>query len=261
MLHAGARSASLDEVMSVRTPPPTDTHYPIPHARLIESVTLGLEGVGLTIDETDFGLWGDDGEMMVGVISLRTTQPDNLIGMSADYRTVLGVRNAHNKRFAAGLACGHFVFVCDNLAMSGDIVVFRKHTKNILNDLDRLLFDAIGGLREAKINQDRRIANYKNTDLTDQMVHDILIRAVDAQIMANAKIPAVLKEWREPRHEAFEDRTAWSLLNGFTEVFKDANALTLPPKTTRLHGLLDVVAEVGTATFTDDGIPAEAIAA
>ncbi len=244
MLHAGGQRVTLEDIIAVSTPPPTETHYPIPHTTLINSVTENLQEIGLEVDETDWGLWGDEGEMMCGVMSLKTTDPNEpTLNGKRDYRTVLGVRNAHNKKFSAGLACGHYVFVCDNLAMSGDIVVFRKHTRFILRDLDRLLFDALGQLREAKVAQDRRISNYKETDLTETMVHDILIRAVDAQIMANSKIPKVLQEWREPKYEDFEERNAWSLLNSFTEVFKDANALTLPPKTTRLHGLLDMVVE------------------
>jgi hypothetical protein len=61
--------------------------------------------------------------------------------------------------------------------------------------------------------------------------------------MANATLPKVLKQWRDPQYEDFEDRTAWSLMNGFTEVFKDTNAMTLPQRSTRLHGLLDMVVE------------------
>jgi hypothetical protein len=48
----------------------------------------------------------------------------------------------------------------------------------------------------------------------------------------------VLKEWRKPQHAEFEPRTAWSLFNSFTEVFK-GQLRGLPAKTERLHGLLD----------------------
>ena len=34
-------------------------------------------------------------------------------------------------------------------------------------------------------------------------------------------MPALIKEWREPRYEAFQPRTAWSLLNCYTTVLKD----------------------------------------
>jgi len=48
----------------------------------------------------------------------------------------------------------------------------------------------------------------------------------------------VLHEWRKPRHEAFESRNIWSLLNAFTEVLK-GNLIELPRRTEALTGLLD----------------------
>ena len=50
----------------------------------------------------------------------------------------------------------------------------------------------------------------------------------------------VLREWCEPRHDAFEGRNVWSLFNPFTESLKDGNLAELPKRTEALHGLLDM---------------------
>ncbi len=55
----------------------------------------------------------------------------------------------------------------------------------------------------------------------------------------NRLIPAVLHEWREPRHEEFERRNVWSLFNSFTEDLKEESLSELPRRTEALHGLLD----------------------
>ena len=34
-------------------------------------------------------------------------------------------------------------------------------------------------------------------------------------------LPVVIQQWRQPNHPEFRERTAWSLLNAFTEVLKD----------------------------------------
>jgi hypothetical protein len=52
-------------------------------------------------------------------------------------------------------------------------------------------------------------------------------------------IPAVLHEWREPRHDAFEARNVWSLFNSVTEALKEGNLNELPKSTEALHGLPD----------------------
>jgi hypothetical protein len=62
----------------------------------------------------------------------------------------------------------------------------------------------------------------------------------DVGVCADSYIPDVLKEWREPRHEAFESRNVWSLFNAFTETLKQALLAELPKRTLALHGLLDV---------------------
>ena len=49
----------------------------------------------------------------------------------------------------------------------------------------------------------------------------------------------VLGDWRKPRHEDFEPRTAWSLFNCFTETMKGLSIFNLAPRTQALHGLLD----------------------
>ena len=51
---------------------------------------------------------------------------------------------------------------------------------------------------------------------------------------------AVLPEWRQARHEAFQPRNVWSLFNAFTESLKEGNLAELPKRTEALHGLLDI---------------------
>ena len=51
------------------------------------------------------------------------------------------------------------------------------------------------------------------------------------------RVPKVLGDWRKPRHEAFEPRTAWSLFNCFTETMKEVSLFNLAPRTQALHGV------------------------
>jgi hypothetical protein len=69
---------------------------------------------------------------------------------------------------------------------------------------------------------------------------ETLSRAITRSVDVNRLIPAVLHEWREPRHREFQERDVWSLFNSFTEALKDGNLAELPKRTEALHGLLDV---------------------
>jgi hypothetical protein len=238
ILHAGAHSATEVEVHTVPTPESTETWTPVPHGRLLATVQRAVESSGLRVIRKEFGLF-NEGARMFSVWALQN-------GINAsDYQLTIGIRNSHDKSFSAGLAVGSRVFVCDNLSFSGEVTIARKHTRWINRDLDRLVAEAVGRVGDLRRFQDLRIEAYKARRLSDAKVHDLVIRSVDADVMANSYIAKVLGEYREPQHEDFRPRNAWSLFNAYTEVFKGTNPLDLSARTTRLHGLLDMVAGVG----------------
>lgn len=248
MLHCGASAATRDEVFDAATPDATETHYPLPHGDLIEVIETHVKASGFEIATQEYGLW-KEGARMFGVWGLTNGQASE----HEDFQLVMGVRNSHDKAFSAGMAVGSRVFVCDNLAFSAEIVIARKHTRFIARDLDRMVAEAAGRISQARISQAQRIEAYKATVLEDWQVHDLLIRAVDAKVMANSYIAKVLEQWRDSAHREFDERTAWSLFNGFTEVFKQTNPLDLTPRSVRLHGLMDMLTDAfGTDAATPD---------
>ncbi len=232
ILHCGAESARLEDVASIPTPMPTETWTPIPHLQLITTVQKTLSATNLIIGNQAHSLT-HDGLRYFGLMEIHARKS------SDDYCWVLGLRNSHDKTFPAGIVAGASVFVCDNLSFSGEIKFARKHTRFILRDLPQLVERSIGLLLSKWHDQDKRIAAYKETSLRDTEAHDLVIRATDVGVCSNRLIPTVLHEWREPRHDAFEERNVWSLFNAFSESLK-GNLPELPKRTEALHGLLDI---------------------
>jgi hypothetical protein len=235
-LHCGGNEVTRDEVQSTETPSPTKTWQPIPHIELIEEVEAALKLNNLEIGNVAHAL-SHEGKRYFGLMEIKGHEVT-----ADDYSHVVGLRNSHNKTFPVGLVAGATVFVCDNLSFAGEIRVTRKHTRFIRRDLVTLVQGSIGKLMNAWHEQGQRIVRYKEHELTDEQVHDLAIRSVDVGVLPNRKLPDLLREWREPRYEEFQPRTAWSLFNGYTEVLK-GNLTELPRRTERLHGLLD--SEVG----------------
>ena len=231
LLHCGARAVERQAVISVPTPPPTESWTPIPHIELVSHIETTIRSNGLTVGTQAHSLT-HDGMRYFGLMEIRRQQPDH------DYCWVLGLRNSHDKTFPAGIVAGSSVFCCDNLAFSGEVKLARKHTRHIIRDLPHLVQAAVGRLMDRWTHQDDRIANYKLTDLDDSTAHDLVVRAFDVGVCCNRHIPSVLKEWREPLHVAFQERNVWSLFNAFTETLK-GNLIELPRRTEALHGLLD----------------------
>jgi len=132
------------------------------------------------------------------------------------------------------------VFVFDNLNFSGEVKFGRKQTVHINRDLPQLVERSISQLMNKWHHQDKRIEAYKEHEVSDEAAHDLVIRSVDVDVCANSYIPDVLHEWRNPRHQAFQQRNVWCLFNCFTEALKQGSLAELPKRTEALHELLDV---------------------
>lgn len=239
ILHCGAQAATIEQVAAVATPEATETWQPVPHIRLIQGVQAALGLAGFAVQTAEFGLW-KDGARFFSVMSLTNGHNDS------EYGLAIGVRNSHDRYCSAGLCVGSRVFCCDNLAFSSEVTVLRKHTSRILQDIDRLVATACGRISEHRVLQEQRINAYREFALDETVVHDLLVRSIDAKVIPNADLPKVLTEWRMKgeRHPEFAARNAWSLFNAYTEVAKGGNVMALAGRTQRLHGLLDIATGV-----------------
>lgn len=239
-LHAGARSASRDQVAAVPTPARTASWVPIPHGRLLAGVQESLARAGLSVVSEAHGLTRDGGRYF-GLLQVANGHT------SDDFGIVVGLRNSHDKSFPAGLVLGARVFVCDNLSFSGEVKLARKHTAHVERDLPQLIDAAVGRLGDLRRSQEKRFLAYKDHELSDAAAHDLIVRSLDARVLPVTRLPGVLAEWRSPRHTEFrEGRTAWRLFNAFTECLK-GNLGALPRRTQALHGLLDAACGLAAA--------------
>lgn len=232
-LHAGSYRVGRGALARVATPDATESWRPIPHATLVESVARTLARSHLHVVSEAHGL-ACDGNRYFGLLQLEDGPHPK------DYAPVIGLRNSHDKSFPAGLVVGSGVFVCDNLAFFGEVVLARKHTTGIYAALPALIDAAVEHLAEVRRDQDARIAAYKETIFTDAQTHDFVIRSVDEGIVPVTRVPAVLREWRTPRHQEFaQSKNAWRLFNAYTEVLKSSSLFKRPRQTQPLHAMLD----------------------
>ena len=71
--------------------------------------------------------------------------------VETSYRYVMGIRNSNNMKFAAGLSIGIAPIVCDNLMFTGEVVIARKHTTNIVGDITSMIGSSLDKLLEGGI--------------------------------------------------------------------------------------------------------------
>ena len=232
ILHCGAAEVPRKTLAAVPTPNPTATWRPIPHEEFVSRVEWELPRYGLDIVQEAHALTYD-GSRYFGLVQVAHEGLEH-----SDYSLVIGLRNSHDKSLRAGLVAGAQVLICDNLSFAGEICLARRHTPNIMRDLPSLVGDALGRLLVMFRTQDQRVERYRATPLDDADAHDLTIKALDSGVVCASRIPALLQEWREPRHREFEPRTVWSYFNAATETLKGALHL-LPKRSQALYQLCD----------------------
>jgi len=108
------RTISREELALVPTPSATNTHRPVPHHEVIGALieTLGFRHIGVVHDEYAVS---PDGMKMFGALDLATEMNG--------CRFSIGVRNSHDKTMRLAMTVGYRVFVCSNMAFSGDFTL------------------------------------------------------------------------------------------------------------------------------------------
>lgn len=214
VVHAGGFEATEEQLLAVPVPAGTRHYKPVAHVELLNHVRGALEPAGLTLKREQFAL-AHKGSQMFAVLDVQNGHN------ASDYSLTIGLRNSYDKSLAVGLCAGSRVFVCDNLAFNGEVKFTRKHTRGVWEELPELvsglLGETVGPYAE---RQEIDINRMKEYELSGKEVDHWLMEAFRNRVIPAGDIPDVLHNWTEPPHPEFQDRTAWSLFNAFTEAFK-----------------------------------------
>ncbi len=211
--HCGTHKVTRDALMQIPIPERTRTHQPLAHFEIIEVLEEALSYRYLKIVRDEYAV-SQDGMKMFGVMDLNSEFNGG--------RFSIGVRNSNDKSMRLALTAGVRVFVCDNMAFSGDFTpLLHKHTRNLeLRDSISIAVDRIHrGFEPFK----RQIKAMREQLLSEDEVRLIIYQAfLDRTVKGIPKflMPLVHEHYFRPQHEAFTPRNLWSLSNAFTSAFK-----------------------------------------
>ena len=158
---------------------------------------------------------------------------------SSERKLVLGLRNSHDKTFAAAICIGNKMIVCENLCFSSDVKLARRHTVNIIRDIPRVLSEAIGRIAGHWADMMQRITAYTETILNFQDVCHLTTLLAESKALPARDIFNVTQEWISPRHEEFNTPTLWNLYNAVTENLKGSDLTKLPARTMVMQSIFD----------------------
>lgn len=214
LVHAGASRVGRQDLRELPTPAATETHKPIPHAELVESIIESLSYRQLQVVRDEYAVT-PDGMRLFGFIQVNVEE--NGIQLA------IGVRNSHDKSFSLGLVAGYRVFVCDNLAFHGAFAAItrKKHTKNV--DLVEVVGLGVDRVQRHFQKTLLDVNAWRGFELSDVRAKSIIY---DAFIGHGVDCPqhlgkVVHRNYFAPNLPDFEPRNMWSLSNAFTGAFKE----------------------------------------
>jgi Domain of unknown function (DUF932) len=231
LVHRGGQIVTRDDLALVPVPKATDSYVPMPHNNLAETLlTIGKDILkGFTLAYEQYAL-AREGQQMFGVLAFRND--DTELGLS------IGFRNSYDKSMAIGIAIGAQVFVCDNLALTGDITIMRKHTANVWTSLEDI---AISTLYRSQQNF-RKIVEDSETLKGRMIDNNEAFKMIGLMfghgILTPRQLPVIKKEWLTPSYDDFRPRTMWSFYNACTEALKSCPPLVIMEKHISLHTMI-----------------------
>lgn len=225
--HCGAQVVTLKELEAIPAPKALGPrHYPVSHKDLVEATRYELEKVGLEPYKEQYAV-SNEGAKLFATWDLAPTEEKGLVLIperaKSERGLAFGFRHGNDRSLAIEMVCGSRVFVCDNMAFSGDsVILHRMHTKNVhlRDEVGRGITRMLDGYTNFEANIDR----IENTKLTDEQAKALLI---DAFMKIKVLAPKYLRptfEWYFRNFEQAPDcapRSAYGLLNAFTRTLKD----------------------------------------
>jgi hypothetical protein len=141
-----------------------------------------------------------DGMKMFGVLDLETEMHGA--------RFSIGLRNSHDKTMRLALTCGYRVFVCSNMAFSGDFTpVLAKHSKS-LNLVDSISV-GVDRMQRNFAPMQKQVESWQGMELSNVSAKMIVYEAF---IESELEVPKHLARrvhdlYFEPQYEEFRPRT------------------------------------------------------
>ena len=211
LVHAGAHRVTRGALSLLDVPPATDTFQPVPHDRLIDEIEQSLAFRHISIVRDDYAL-SPDGMKLFALLEV-SSEADGV-------RFAIGLRNANDKSMRLAMVAGYRVFVCDNMALSGEFKpLLAKHTRGF--DLIEAISLGVDRIQRG-FEPLRQAIDFKRTHrLIPTEAQALIYRAFMVQRLPMKLMKAVHREFFvEPSYEEFEPQTLWALENAFTTSFK-----------------------------------------
>ena len=230
----GSRFITKDELSLLEVPAKTESYTPVPHNQLVETIEMISKDMlsGYSLVKSQY-LIAREGQRLFAVVVFGR-EGDSELGLT------VGFRNSYDKSMAIGIAIGANVFVCDNLAFTGDITILKKHTLNVWKNLEDATISTLYRSQKTFNLMAEDFERMKAWPLSDEEAFRNVGLLYGKGLLTPRQLPVVKREWMQPSCPEFEERTMWSFYNACTEALKSCPPMVVMEKHVACHSLLSL---------------------
>jgi hypothetical protein len=228
MMHCGGRPVGFEDPALSFVPEKTETYEPVPFSELILNTKKVCDDLlDMEFVDQKIAVSGKD-QRMFTLLQYRKDEQDK-IGHA------VGIRSSHDKSMSIGFCSGATVFVCDNMAFTGEVTYMRKHTKNVFDDLKEKLVTTIYNSKDKLINIQLDAEKLQKTEITNDDAYGFIGVALGHKTLLARQAQMAIKHWNNPPYQEFSPHDAWSLYNASTEALKTTQPNKIIEKHIDLH--------------------------
>jgi len=230
LLHCGGELVTREQVDLVYKPEATNTYQPVAHGQVVDLAKEIVDyRLGYKLRSEQYGL-NQEGMQFFFALTYDTGTEQGF--------TIAG-RNSYNKTLKVAYVGGARVFVCDNLALSGDAMfVQRKHTKNVLQDIQDLCDTAVRGSVQAHKSLTDLWHQMRLIDVDEDRGYEIMGRALGHDVIKPQQVTLAMDAWRENLHGF--GRNMYGVYQAFTEGCKRGVPAQVVDRLTDVHQFLSL---------------------
>lgn len=221
-----SQKVPVDQIYSIPVAPGSKTYKPVAHGIVRDTLLTQIEQRGLKVVGEEWALsaqrktrtpecrdpsiYTGYGSRCFGLLKLSGNgEFHDIPGMDTDFTIAIGIRNSHDKSIALGIVSGVSVFVCDNMALSGENTMYRRHTSHMEIEAEaaRALLMALANVKPFAGFMSRM----KQVELKNQIFESLICDMIRENLLTGGDARECLNAWFDgktdvTRFPAFADR-------------------------------------------------------
>jgi hypothetical protein len=194
-------------------------HKPVPHVVLVDHIREEIDRRGWQVGRQALAL-SQNGQAIFGVMDLEV-KPGTLIHVK-DRGISFGFRSSVNETLAIKAVAGTRVFVCDNLALSGDMIAIQRKSTTGL-DLKQAVAEGFDKFIEHQAVLEVSIARMATQGIGDVQAKCLIFDLLNMGVIPSRLFDDVVRNYFKPTPDMVDcqPRTLWGLHNAVTRAIRD----------------------------------------